>query len=188
MANFWDDDDNDDNADQGDGPAGLRKAYDKLKAEAKKQAAALEATQAENAKLKGTVRSRGVADLLQAKGVSPKVARFIPDDVDADEDSVTQWLTDNADVFNIQTPDTANPDTSDADSQDDAPPAQQQFGAEQLDALRAALEGGGQGGGSVIPAGAKTAELEGLVASAPSYKDLVDGLNKLGIETTSGYN
>jgi hypothetical protein len=47
------------------------------------------------------LRERSIADTLSSLGVSAKVAKFIPTDVN-DKDSIAQWVTDNADVFNIQ--------------------------------------------------------------------------------------
>jgi hypothetical protein len=47
------------------------------------------------------LRERSVQDTLADMGVSAKVAKFIPSDV-TDKESIQQWVTDNADVFNIQ--------------------------------------------------------------------------------------
>lgn len=185
MANFWDEDD-DDNEGQGDGPAALRKAYDKLKKDAQKLAAEKAEVEKERDSLKGTVRSRSVADLLQAKGVSPKVARFIPSDVEADEAAVSEWLKDNADVFNIKTAETPAP--QDVDTQDldeDVDPAPEPL-AEQMAALQRAMQVGQQGG-SAIPAGALTSLVSAVEGGAKSFEDVLELLNKAGVETTTGY-
>lgn len=48
-------------------------------------------------------RESTFADILKAKGVSPKAARFLKaDGVDADEDAVNKWLADNADLFPVK--------------------------------------------------------------------------------------
>lgn len=65
---------------QHEDPAGLRKALDK----ANKELAAFRTKE----------RERAVSDTLNAKGFSPKVAKFIPPDADVDE-----WLSENADLF-----------------------------------------------------------------------------------------
>jgi len=52
-------------------------------------------------KANSELRERSIADTLSSLGVSAKVAKFIPSDVN-DKDSIAQWVTDNADVFNIQ--------------------------------------------------------------------------------------
>lgn len=44
---------------------------------------------------KAKVRQSEVKSVLEAKGVNPKVAKFIGDDVD----DIDAWLTENADVF-----------------------------------------------------------------------------------------
>lgn len=69
--------------------------------------AALEAKKAleqELASLKGQVRERTVSDVLQAKGVNPKVAKFIPSDVEG-ADAIGTWLTENADIFGFKVSD-----------------------------------------------------------------------------------
>lgn len=52
-------------------------------------------------KANSELRERSIADTLSSLGVSAKVAKFIPSDV-TDKESIQQWVTDNADVFNIQ--------------------------------------------------------------------------------------
>jgi hypothetical protein len=52
-------------------------------------------------KANSELRERSIADTLSSLGVSAKVAKFIPANV-TDKESIAQWVTDNADVFNIQ--------------------------------------------------------------------------------------
>ena len=48
-------------------------------------------------------RERTVKEVLTAKGVNPKAAKFIMQDLqDVSEDSVSSWLNDNADLFGLQ--------------------------------------------------------------------------------------
>lgn len=47
------------------------------------------------------LRERSVQDALADMGVNAKVAKFIPSDL-TDKESIQQWVTENADVFNIQ--------------------------------------------------------------------------------------
>lgn len=49
--------------------------------------------------LKSQTRQRTVKDVLQAKGLNPKIAAFIPQDIDTSEDAITQWITEYGDVF-----------------------------------------------------------------------------------------
>ena len=44
-------------------------------------------------------------DVLESRGVNGKVAKFIPQDLDPTEESLSKWLEDNADVFGFQVED-----------------------------------------------------------------------------------
>lgn len=57
--------------------------------------------EAELSGVKSQFRERSVADVLTAKGVNPKVAKFIPADVDGEE-AISGWLEENKDVFGFQ--------------------------------------------------------------------------------------
>ena len=62
-------------------------------------------------------RERTIKDALAARGVNQKIASFIPQDIDPSEESVSKWLTENADVFGIdieQNQASANVDPADA--------------------------------------------------------------------------
>ena len=48
-------------------------------------------------------RERIIKDAFASKGVNPKIASFVPQDIDASEEAVTQWLENYADVFGIKT-------------------------------------------------------------------------------------
>ena len=43
-----------------------------------------------------------VGEILEQFGLNPKIARFIPDEVEADEDAVAQWLNEYGDAFGIE--------------------------------------------------------------------------------------
>ena len=62
-------------------------------------------------------RERAIKDALAARGVNQKIASFIPQDIDPSEESVSKWLTENAEVFGIdieQNQASANVDPADA--------------------------------------------------------------------------
>ena len=42
-----------------------------------------------------------VGEVLESFGLSPRIAAFIPSDVEADEDSVAEWLNEYGDAFGI---------------------------------------------------------------------------------------
>lgn len=94
MANQYDEYDDDDfEVEEANSPAGLRKALKKAEREAKQ-------LKDELASLRSESRSRTVKDVLETKGVNPKIAAFIPVDVDTPE-KVAVWIEEYADVFGI---------------------------------------------------------------------------------------
>ena len=44
-------------------------------------------------------KERILKDVLSSKGVSLKIAQFIPADIEASEDAISAWLDNNGDVF-----------------------------------------------------------------------------------------
>jgi hypothetical protein len=73
---------------------GLRAQLESVLAEKRDLEAKFQQAQSE-------LRERSIADTLASIGVNAKVAKFIPSDV-TDKESIQKWVTDNADVFNIQ--------------------------------------------------------------------------------------
>ena len=59
--------------------------------------------------LRTQTRQRTVKDVLQAKGLNPKIAAFIPQDIDSSEEAITNWVNEYGDVFGIQTPSEEKP-------------------------------------------------------------------------------
>lgn len=68
--------------------------------EAKQEASQFEAQLSE---IRSEFRERTVVDVLKDKGVNPKVAKFIPSDVEGDE-AISSWLEENADLFGGSAP------------------------------------------------------------------------------------
>lgn len=69
----------------------------------------LKQAQKRNKELEGSLgelskaqRERIIKDAFASKGVNPKIASFVPQDIDASEEAVTQWLEQYADVFSIK--------------------------------------------------------------------------------------
>jgi len=52
--------------------------------------------------LKNQTRQRTVKDVLTAKGINPKVAAFIPQDIEITEEAVSTWLNEYSDVFGVK--------------------------------------------------------------------------------------
>jgi hypothetical protein len=63
--------------------------------------------------LKSQTRQRTVKDVLTAKGVNPKIAAFIPQDIEGEE-AISGWLNEYGDVFGVATqPEEAKQDSAD---------------------------------------------------------------------------
>ena len=103
MSNYdYEDDDDDFTQESNDLVKQLRKAAkqkDKELAELRSQFETLNKSQ----------RERAIKDVLEARGVNGKVAKFIPQDLDPTEESLSKWLEDNADVFGFQVQDKSQP-------------------------------------------------------------------------------
>jgi len=72
----------------------------------KKLRKALKAEQKRNKELESTLgdltksqKERILKDVLTSRGVNPKIAQFIPSDIEASEDAIGAWLDNNGDVF-----------------------------------------------------------------------------------------
>ena len=61
-------------------------------------------------------RDRSIKDALASRGINPKIASFIPQDIDPTEESVSKWLEDYADVFGIEVSQTQTPNVNPADA------------------------------------------------------------------------
>jgi len=97
MATNYEYDDEDD--DFGNEPQDVVKQLRKVNRTLEKRLKELEV---EATTLKTQTRQRTVKDVLTAKGINPKVAAFIPQDIDTTEEAVSAWLTEYGDVFGVQ--------------------------------------------------------------------------------------
>jgi len=95
--NEYDDEDDDLTTDGGDVVKQLRKVNRTLEKRLKE-------LEVEANGLKNQTRQRTVKDVLSAKGINPKVAAFIPQDIDTTEEAVSAWLAEYGDVFGVQAP------------------------------------------------------------------------------------
>ncbi len=94
-TNYYDDDE--DNDTTTDVVGQLRKVNRTLEKRAKE-------LEQELAGLKTQTRQRTVKDVLQAKGLNPKIASLIPQDIEPSDEALMKWVEDYGDVFGIQTP------------------------------------------------------------------------------------
>ena len=71
----------------------------KLRAKIDELSSKLKELSEENATLKASQRKANLNQILQDNGFSPKVANFMPTDLELTEDAIKSWLDDNGDVF-----------------------------------------------------------------------------------------
>lgn len=79
-------------SEQNEGPAGLRKAFKKQQEELKEL----------RAQLTGTLereRKFNVNEALASRGLDPRVAKFYPSDQQTDAESVDKWVEENKELF-----------------------------------------------------------------------------------------
>ena len=96
MATNYDDDDFDEDFEPQDVVKQLRRVNKTLEKRLKE-------LEVEATTLKNQTRQRTVKDVLTAKGINPKVAAFIPQDIEITEEAVTAWLDEHGDVFGVKT-------------------------------------------------------------------------------------
>lgn len=71
-----------------------------LRAQLEAALAEKKSLESEVSKLRDKARQSEVSQVLSAKGVNSKIAKFIPADVEGEE-AIAKWLDDNADVFGV---------------------------------------------------------------------------------------
>jgi hypothetical protein len=103
MANTYTDEDNDFEQND-DKPRGLRAQLEAVLAEKKQLEDELNGVRA-------TARQQAIKEVLNAKGVNDKVAKFIPADA-VTEDAIVAWLEENADAFGVSAAATGTPNTA----------------------------------------------------------------------------
>jgi hypothetical protein len=100
----WDDDlefeDYDDAPSRGSSDDVLKKVRRAERAKDKQ----LKELQAELDSLRKFQREATISQVLAEKGVNPKVAKFIPADIEMSSDSINNWLTDNGELFGVAAP------------------------------------------------------------------------------------
>ena len=94
MSNY-EDDEEDFELDSNDAFSQLRKAN-------KQKEKQLKEIQVELSELRKEKRDRTIKETLTSRGVNPKIAAFIPQDIDLTEESLSTWLSEYGDVFGIE--------------------------------------------------------------------------------------
>lgn len=113
MPDPWDDEDDT----EASNAAGAGQSETELVKDLRKQ---LKAIGKERDELKGELgefrtkdRQSKIADLLSAHEANPKIARFLPGDIELTKEAVGKWLEDEGDVFGYQKPDAGEENTPD---------------------------------------------------------------------------
>jgi hypothetical protein len=112
--NYWDDEDDDLDTEQfaGDGSDLLKKLRKAKRADEKRIKELTEQLEG----LSKVQRERTVKEVLEKKGVNPKATRLVLKDLDdVTEESVNNWLEDNADLFGLTVSEEAAPASNDVD-------------------------------------------------------------------------
>ena len=134
-----------------------------LRQQAKKQAKELKALQAELASAQAALRERTVTDAITAKGLNPKIAKFIPTSIAPD--AIDAWLQENGDVFGA----------APAAPADNTIPQPTGLSATDVAAL-GAIEAAGAGGVTANSVG----DLEARIAAASTPAELDALIRSLG--------
>ena len=69
----------------------------------------LKEIQTELENLRKEKRERTISEVLTARGVNPKISKFIPQDIDLTEESLSSWLNEYQDVFGVPQTNQSNP-------------------------------------------------------------------------------
>lgn len=69
----------------------------------------LKEIQTELENLRKEKRERTISEVLTARGVNPKISKFIPQDIDLTEESLSSWLNEYQDVFGLPQTNQSNP-------------------------------------------------------------------------------
>lgn len=109
----WDDDEDDmeleDSRQRHNSDSDLLK---QLRKELKTKTKILSEMETQLSSIKSEQRQNVIKSVLESKGVTPKIAKFIPADIEASPEALDNWIADNADVFGltVQTPADVQPD------------------------------------------------------------------------------
>lgn len=52
--------------------------------------------------LRSVQREANIKSVLESKGVSPKIAKFIPQDIEPSSEALEAWIDENAEIFGLQ--------------------------------------------------------------------------------------
>ena len=88
----------------------LRKQVDQLSKQVKERDSQLEEYQTYS-------HEAAIGEVLESFGLNPRIAAFIPSDIEADEEAVAEWLNEYGDAFGITAVDESESFEEDPDAQ-----------------------------------------------------------------------
>ena len=94
----WEDDEDQELDNDSQEPNDLVKKLRKVDRAKEKRIKELES---ELGQLRSVQRESTIKSVLESKGVSPKIAKFIPSDLESTPEAVDNWIKENADIFGL---------------------------------------------------------------------------------------
>ena len=101
MSNNYQEDWEDDDLDTQDVRANDSDLLKQLRKELKNKTKALTELEEQVTGFRKTQREATIKAVLESKGVSPKIAKFIPSDIETSPEVISGWIEENADVFGL---------------------------------------------------------------------------------------
>jgi len=101
MSNNYQEDWEDDDLDVQDVRANDSDLLKQLRKELKNKTKALTELEEQVTGFRKTQREATIKSVLESKGVSPKIAKFIPADIETSPEVISGWIEENADVFGL---------------------------------------------------------------------------------------
>lgn len=105
---FDDEFDLDDDGDLYEEPAQPTNLVRKLRRELNAAKKALKEKDSALSSLMSDVRTRTIKDVLASNGANPKIAAFVPADIEPNEQAVSSWLNEYGDVFGFRPAESAD--------------------------------------------------------------------------------
>jgi hypothetical protein len=165
MAKWYDDPPEDDDSQDGEDTNPVKS----LRGQLKKVLADNEKLKADNAGLQKSVREASIRNFFRDREINPKLAKYVPQDVDPTEENLLRWVEEDGELFGIKP--TAEKPAEGSESKPGSEGDQQpQEGSQELVAA-----GWNQIAGSTqtaMPPGKET-DLLGQMTSAPDMAALI---------------
>lgn len=126
--------------------------------------------------LRTQTRTASLSELLEAKGVNPKAAKFYPSDLAVDEESLAKWLEGDGDLFAATSAPTQEQATEAEDETSGGDADQADVPEWARDYLRIQQQ---EQAGETVTAKSNPAKLQGLLAASQNAKSSTDFITAL---------